>query len=316
MTRKLLAEAKQAAAHIRSEEREDFINAINEVLTYCRMQTDAKKPAAAATAAPTPAETAKKAEPVKKSAVPAAAAPVVAASGGGDSKKSAQEEKKSGQEDALSKTSGNAKFFTAPAPKADDSSKAKMSNPDVMVRKASVLVTQKKPAAIFTAPVPKVKRNRAEKAFADLCCCFFSQNDPGPGEKKSSATVTAKKGGALSEKERLISALSAKKVLSKVGKLQKEGGGKSLLGRKNWKERLFELSESSLEYYEKSNTTEKVGFCFASQYFFPKKRRLEQPLGTISLHEVSTARSCTVANKSFCFEVVTAERTLQIQAAR
>ena len=84
--------------------------------------------------------------------------------------------------------------------------------------------------------------------------------------------------------------------MTKVGKLSKEGGGKSLLGRKTWKERLFELSESSLEYYEKSNTSEK-------------------PKGIISLHEITTARSASIPGRKFCFEVVTETRRLPIQAS-
>lgn len=108
-----------------------------------------------------------------------------------------------------------------------------------------------------------------------------------------------------------------KSDFAQVGKLQKEGGGKSLLGRKNWKERLFELSESALEYYEKSNETE----C---------------PLGAISLYEVVSVKVCfwrllffcfvfkkdkkktktaTVAGKEHCFEVNTKTRTFLIQAS-
>jgi hypothetical protein len=116
-----------------------------------------------------------------------------------------------------------------------------------------------------------------------------------PGLTASLSGVAKKAGQAVGEKERLQAALAAKKPVTKVGKLNKEGGGKSLLGRKTWKERLFELSESSLEYYEKSNKTEK-------------------PKGAISLYEVTTARSVTVANKSFCFEVVTEGRKFPIQA--
>jgi hypothetical protein len=100
----------------------------------------------------------------------------------------------------------------------------------------------------------------------------------------------------LDERERLQAQLDARKPVSKVGKLHKEGGGKSLLGRKTWKERLFELSESALEYYEKSNQN-------------------ESPLGSISLYEVVSTKPCTVAGKDFCFEVVTKTRTMQIQAA-
>ena len=115
--------------------------------------------------------------------------------------------------------------------------------------------------------------------------------------KNANSATQQKKPGAQpsSEKERLQAALAAKKPVSKVGKLFKEGGGKSLLGRKTWKERLFELTESSLEYYEKSNKTEK-------------------PKGAVSLHEVTTARSATVSGKSHCFEIVTEARKYQIQA--
>jgi hypothetical protein len=114
---------------------------------------------------------------------------------------------------------------------------------------------------------------------------------------------------ASGEKEKLQKALSEKKAIKKVGKLLKvrffvrffcvvlfihlctgvvflqEGGGKSLLGRKNWKERLFELSESALEYYEKSNET-------------------ESPLGSVSLYEVTSVKVCpSVVVVGFCFEV-------------
>ncbi len=291
VTRKLLAEAKQAAALINVEEREDFITAINEVLTYCRMQTDAKKESetrkattSASVVSPSPS-----AAPAPAGAG-AAQKPAQAATS--TAVKKAEERSNGTAPAAASVKAANPKAFTAPASQIDDDvddesssngTGAKMANSNVMVRKASMMVTQKKPATVTTAPVNSTASASAPNA---------------PGLKKAATTMNAaqKKGSTLSEKERLVAALSAKKVLSKVGKLQKEGGGKSLLGRKTWKERLFELSESSLEYYEKSNTTEK-------------------PLGTISLHDVSTARSCTVANKSFCFEVVTAERTLQIQAA-
>jgi hypothetical protein len=50
-----------------------------------------------------------------------------------------------------------------------------------------------------------------------------------------------------------------------------------------------------LEYYDKSNTTEK-------------------PKGTISLYEITTARSVSIPGKSYTFEVVTESRKFPIQA--
>jgi hypothetical protein len=281
VTRKLLADAKQAAGHIKASEREEFIKTINEVLTYCRMQTDAKKAAAkGANKSPqiSPREGNNNNVVVSKNG----AAKVVA--------KEPEAPKSSVKVAAPAATKSGA--TSAGANKGVDAAKktgtgAKLNNPDVMVRKASMMVAQKKPAAA-TATVPSSAGGVAKKSTTAAGSAVAVAAGSGGGG-------AAKKGTAMSEKERVVAALAAKKVVSKVGKLQKEGGGKSLLGRKTWKERLFELSESSLEYYEKSNTTEK-------------------PLGTISLHEVSTARSCTVANKTYCFEVVTTERALQIQA--
>jgi hypothetical protein len=35
-----------------------------------------------------------------------------------------------------------------------------------------------------------------------------------------------------------------------------QGGGKSLFGRNTWKERMFELTDTALEYYVNSSATE------------------------------------------------------------
>ncbi len=255
VTRKLLAEAKQAAAHVK--ERDGYIAAINEVLTYCRLQTDAKK----ATTKPSSPRgggnnnnnnnnTSGGIAPVPK-AVAAAVEPK--------------------PKSATSSPSPAPKKPAASGTSAGLSAKPTATNPDAIVRKGSMLVAQKKAGTSASAPTKT----------------GLTASLPGGLPKKA--------GQAVGEKERLQSALAAKKPVSKVGKLNKEGGGKSLLGRKTWKERLFELSESSLEYYEKSNKTEK-------------------PKGAISLYEVTTARSVTVPNKSYCFEVVTEGRKFPIQA--
>ncbi len=246
VTRKLLAEAKQAAGHVK--ERDSYVGAINEVLTYCRLQADAKKeasktarestakPSSGGSQALSPKAPAKASDAAPKAVAPQAVKPPTAV-----------------------KAAAPALSAKPTAPKA--------TNPDAILRKGSVLVTQKKAGTTTDKP-----------------------------SLTASGSMTQKKGGqAAGEKERLQAALAAKKPMSKVGKLFKEGGGKSLLGRKTWKERLFELSESSLEYYEKSNKTEK-------------------PKGAISLYEVTTARSVTMANKSYCFEVVTESRKFPIQA--
>lgn len=295
VTRKLLAEAKQAAAHIPADEREVFISSINEVLTYCRMQTDAAKKAAAAKSgagggggnkSPVVSpreEPEKKSKPstntVGKAGGAAATAAAAAATSSPAPAPAASIGKAAGAKVASAGQTPTAPPREAPLPSSQKAATvggtgtAKMNNSEVMLRKGSVLVAQKGAATVSGAPIAA-----------------------GAGPKKGAAAAGAK-GPSLNEKERLVAALAAKKVQTKVGKLQKEGGGKSLLGRKTWKERLFDLSESSLEYYEKSNTNEK-------------------PLGTISLHDVTSARSCTVAGKVYCFEVVTTERNLQIQVRK
>ena len=210
-TRKLLSEAKQASHRVQ-DGRDEFIESINEVLTYVRLQTDARREEEEDRIK------AEKAEARKSKPLPSKAAAAAAGS--------------------KSKGSG-----------------AKHSNPDVMLRKGSMAV-----ASAGTKKKPKASTQM------------------------------------MSEKERLEAALAQKKPITKIGKLSKEGGGKSLLGRKTWKERLFELSESSLEYYEKNNKTEK-------------------PKGVISLHEITTVRSVNISGRSNCFEVVTESRRLPIEAS-
>lgn len=229
-TRKFLQDAKQAAQYVK--DKDEYINAINEVFTYCRLQADSKKgPAVSAVASSGAAGSrASGAAPAKTPAAAAAAATPAAAP--------APQKQQAAAAPNASKAPAKA---------------AKASNPDAILRKGSMSVQQKK--------------NTAQKSAAP----------------------------AVSEKERLQAALDQKKAKSRLGKLWKEGGGNSMFGRKTWKERLFELSESALEYYEKSNQTEK-------------------PKGAISLFEVTTVRSVTIPNRPHCFEVVTESRKFPIQA--
>ncbi len=68
-----------------------------------------------------------------------------------------------------------------------------------------------------------------------------------------------------------------------------------MFGRKTWKERYFELAETSLDYYEKSADE-------------------GPPKGSISLFEVTTTRRADVPGRKNCFELVTAGRNYAIQA--
>jgi hypothetical protein len=260
VTRKLLGEAKQAAQLV--PEPEALERSINEVLAWCRIQTDQRKKAAApktpAPGKPLPAVT----KPLPK------ALPVLA-------------KDKSAQRMSMGPVATARAPSLVPAPEKKarpvstngaDPRKAKKEEEEEARRAEAE-------AAAAAAGKPKVKTANPKAIVRE-------------GSMKGKEMSSAK----LDERERLQAALEGKRPVSKVGKLQKEGGGKSLLGRKTWKERLFELSESALEYYEKSNQN-------------------ESPLGSLSLYEVVSTKPCTVAGKDNCFEIVTKTRVMQIQAA-
>ncbi len=154
---------------------------------------------------------------------------------------------------------------------------------------------EKKARPVSTGNVEELRKAEAPAASAPASTAKGKMSNPKAIEREGSVKGKKLDETKMSQKEKLQSALSEKKPIKKVGKLQKEGGGKSLLGRKNWKERLFELSESALEYYEKSNET-------------------ESPLGSVSLYEVVSVKASTVAGKDHCFEVNTKTRTFLIQA--
>ena len=169
-----------------------------------------------------------------------------------------------------------------------------------MSRQSMGPVLQQQQKVSSLAPKPASEKRPASVGY-ESGVKSNDNNAKGTKVKASNPNALARDGSfkgndKLSEKERLQAALENKKPMKKLGKLQKEGGGKSLLGRKNWKERLFELSDSSVEYYKESNETEK-------------------PLGAISLYEVTQARRADVQGRSYCFEIVTASRNFQCQAS-
>ena len=265
VTRKLLAEAKQAAQLV--AEPEPLERSVNEVLAWCRIQTDQRKKAAAPVKATPPVKPLPVVKPLPK------ALPVL-------------HKDKSAQRMSMGPVATVRAPSLAPAP---EKKPRPMSSSGVSPRKKE---EQLREAARRAAEEEQEAAAATEAAAAKSKVKTNPKAIVREGSVKGKEMSSAK----LDERERLQAQLDARKPISKVGKLCKEGGGKSLLGRKNWKERLFELSESALEYYEKSNQN-------------------ESPLGSISLYEVVSTKPCTVAGKDFCFEILTKTRTMQIQAA-
>lgn len=264
-TRKLLSEAKLAAQQ--AMEPEPLERAISEVLTWCRLQTDQRKKTEAKPAASAPAAATATSKPLPK------ALPVL------DKDKSAQR---------MSMHAAVNQRAPSLAPPADKKARP-MSTSGVSPRKK-----QEEEAAAAAAAA--AKRAEEEAARNKPKAASVKAANPKAIVREGSKKGKEMDGARLGEKEKIQAQVDAKKPVSKVGKLMKEGGGKSLLGRKTWKERLFELSESALEYYEKSNQD-------------------ESPLGAISLYEVVTTKPCAVPGKDHCFELVTKTRVFQIQAS-
>ena len=251
-TRKLLAEAKLVAKL--ASDPTPLEEAIEEVLNYCRVQTESRKKVAAPAAKPLPGPK------------------------------------------AISSATTPSKPLPKMLPKlAKDKSSQRMSmGPTASREQAASPLIDKKPRPVSTdGAAMDAKKTGSVPVKVALAAPPAAKANPKALVREGS--VQKKDGPKSDEKERLQLLLDAKKPVIKVGKLNKEGGGKSLLGRKNWKERLFELSESALEYYEKSNQD-------------------ESPLGSVSLYEVVETKPVNVPGKEHCFELVTKTRVFQIQA--
>lgn len=172
-----------------------------------------------------------------------------------------------------------------------EQSKAKKA--DVPVEQAAAAVMASKVSASKTVPKLSGSTSLGPTTGAKVSAKSSSTLGASSGAGVRKSVIKADN---ISERDRLQNALDAKPAMHRQGRLSKEGGGNSVFGRKTWKERMFELTDSALEWYANSSATEK-------------------PKGTISLFEVVTVRPVTVSGHQYTFELVSESRKLPIEAA-
>ena len=102
--------------------------------------------------------------------------------------------------------------------------------------------------------------------------------------------------GRSSSRNITLSDSSISKPVNKIGKMEKQGGGTSIFGRKSWKNRVFVLNGDYIKYYAKSST--------------------EKPKGSISISWITDVviyvDSEAKFKKPFVFEICTNERAFPI----
>jgi uncharacterized membrane protein (UPF0127 family) len=84
----------------------------------------------------------------------------------------------------------------------------------------------------------------------------------------------------------------------KAGYLVKEGGGKSLFGRKSWKKRYFVLIDGQFIYWENE-------FAYQNQYL---------ELGMVFIDSKTRIRTIELPSHKNAFEIVCPNRTLLVSA--